>query len=216
MHGPLASWSWRSFLSFAVSAFVLCGGLQARGGIIVSLESVSATAGTSGNTLEVDVTNTGAPVDIASFSFEISVASGSGISFTGADFSTAISTYIFVGNSAQGPDIATSTGTTLDASDNAASGTTTLGTASTLALGRVFFDVASSAPTGPVAVSFAPFPATSLTAMDLSNIPIDTLSNGGTITVIAGVVPEPSSIVSATLGLLGACWLIRSKRRTTG
>ena len=137
--------------------------------------------------------NTGAPVDVASFSFEIAVAAGSGVSFTGADINTSVNTYIFAGNSAQGPDIATLTGTTLDASDNAASGSTTLGTNSSLALGRVFFDVASAASVGAVTLSLTPYPATGLTDPNLANIPIDTL-NGGTITITSsGVVPEPSA-----------------------
>jgi PEP-CTERM motif len=212
MHGSLAPRSWRCLVTVAVTGFLMCTGLPARGGIVVSLQSVSASAGTSGNTLEVDVSNTGAPVDIASFSFEISVAPSSGVTFTGADISTA-TTYIFAGNSAFGPNIDTLTGTTLDASDLAVSGATTLGTNETLALGRVLFNVASSAPLGAAAVTFTGFPATSLTAMDLSNIPIDTLSNNGTITITAAV-PEPSTLVTATLALFGGFLLIRGKRST--
>jgi hypothetical protein len=205
---------WCKVLPVAVVGLVLGTSLSARAGMIVSVQDVSASAGTSGNTLEVFLQNTGAAVDIAAFSFEISVSTGSGVSFTGADINTVLNTYIFAGNSAQGPMIATATGTTLDASDNAASGSTTLGTGSTLALGRVFFDVAVSAPTGPVTVSFTGFPATSLTAPDLSNIPIDTF-NSGTITVTSGVVvPEPSALVSTALGLLGAAWIIRGQRAT--
>jgi hypothetical protein len=212
MHRPLASWSWRKVLSVAVAGLLLDAALPAHAGIILSVQSVSASAGTSGNTLEVDLQNTGAPVDIAAFSFEISVALASGVSFTGADTNTSVNTYIFAGNSAQGPSIATATGTTLDASDNAASGSTTLGTNATLALGRVFFDVAGSAPGGPVTVSFTDYPATSLAAPDLSNIPVDTL-NTGTITILGGaIVPEPSALVSATLGFLGAAWLTRRRR----
>ena len=215
MHGSFAPWSWRCLVSVAVTGVLMCTGLPARGGIVVSVQSVSASAGTSGNTLEVDVTNTGAPVDIASFSFEISVAPGSGVSFTGADINTS-TTYIFAGNSAFGPNIDTLTGTTLDASDIAVSGSTTLGTGATLALGRALFSVAFSAPLGAAAVSFTGFPATSLSAMDLSDIPIDTLSNG-TITITpATAVPEPATLVTASLALLGigGILLIRSKRST--
>jgi hypothetical protein len=213
MHGSLAPRSWRCLVTVAITGFLMCTGLPARAGIVVSLQSVSASAGSSGNTFEVDVTNTGAPVDIAAFSFEISVAPSSGVNFTGADVSTASSLYIFAGNSAFGPNIDTLTGTTLDASDLAVSGATTLGTGATLALGRVFFSVATSAPLGAAAVSFTGFPATSLTAMDLSNIPIDTLSNNGTITITAAV-PEPSTLVTATLALFGGFLLVRSKRST--
>jgi hypothetical protein len=214
MHGPLAYRSWRWIPALLAAALILSTALPTRAGIIVSVESVSANTGTTGNTLEVDVQNTGAPVDIASFSFEISVAAGSGVSFTGADISTAANVYIFAGNSAQGPNIDTLTGTTLDASDNAASGSTTLGTNSTLALGRVFFDVSSSAPVGPVIVSLTPFPSTSLSDPNLNNIPIDTLSSG-TITISGtSVVPEPPALVSATVGLMASAWFIRRIRRS--
>jgi hypothetical protein len=214
MHGPLAHWSWRGIPAFVAAALILSTALPGRAGIIVSVENVSAAQGTSGNTLEVDVQNTGTPVDIASFSFEIAVAAGSGVSFTGADISTAANTYIFAGNSAQGPNIATATGTTLDASDNAVSGSTTLGTNSTLALGRVFYDVASSAPVGPVTVFLSAFPSTSLTDQNLNNIPIDTLNNG-TITISGtNVVPEPPALVSATVGLLASAWFVRRMRRS--
>ena len=214
MHGPLAYRSWRGIPALVAAALILSTALPARAGIIVSVESVSANQGTTGNTLEVDVQNTGAPVDIASFSFEISVAAGSGVSFTGADINTSVNTYIFAGNSAQGPNIDTLTGTTLDASDNAASGSTTLGTNSTLALGRVFFDVAASAPAGPVTVSLTAFPSTSLTDPNLNNIPIDTL-NSGTITISGtSVVPEPTALGFRNLGLLASAWFVRRMRRS--
>ncbi len=216
MHGSLASRFWRGFLGFALAGLLLSSARPAGAGIIVSVQSVSAGTGSTGDSLEVDVTNTGSPANIAGFSFEISVAAGSGVSFTGADTSTSINTYIFAGNSLFGPQIATATGTTLDASDIAVSGSTMLGTGASLGLGRVMFDVASSASLGPVTVSLTAFPATGLVAPDQSTIPIDTLSSG-TITITLGaIVPEPSSLVSATLGLLGAAWLFRSMRRKPG
>ncbi|MFI5458056.1 MAG: hypothetical protein ACHRXM_21680 [Isosphaerales bacterium] len=218
MNGSLASWSWRSILSVAAAGLVLCTALPARAGIIVSVQSVPANKGTSGNTLEVDVLNTGVPVDIAGFSFEISVAAGSGVSFTGADTNTSTNLYIFAGNSLFGPNIyvpsVPPSPTTLDASDLAASGSTTLGTNSTLGLGRVFFDVASSAPGGPVTVSLTDYPATGLVDPNGNPIPIDTRNNGTIMIMGGGGVPEPSALVSATLGLLGGAWLIRRMRRT--
>jgi hypothetical protein len=214
MHGPFACWSRRGIPALVAAALILGTAPPARAGIIVSVESVSANQGTSGNTLEVDVTNTGTPVDIASFSFEIVVAAGSGVTFTGADINTSPNTYIFAGNSLFGPKIDTVTGTTLDASDIAVSGSTTLGTNSTLALGRVFFDVASSAPVGPVTVSLTPFPFTSLTDPNVNDIHIDTLSSG-TITISGtSVVPEPTALVSATLGVLASAWFVRRMRRS--
>ncbi len=114
--------------SFSVLAHFTCPGdcwggggapAPAHAGLIVSVQSVSANAGTSGNALEVDILNTGAAVDIASFSFEIAVSPTSGVTFTAADINTTLFTYIFAGNSVQGPVINTSTGAVLDASDNA-------------------------------------------------------------------------------------------------
>ncbi len=215
MHRPLASRSWRKFLSVAAAGLLLTTAPPARAGLVISVQDVSAKAGTTGNTLEVDLANTGSSsVDIAAFSFEISVASSSGVTFTGADINTTYYPYIFAGNSGFGPQIATMTGTTLDASDLAATGSTTLAGGSILGLGLVSFDVASSAPNGPVVVSLTPYPATSLTDPNVNNIPIDTLNNG-TIMISQGSIPEPSSLVSATLGLLGAAWLIRRMRATS-
>jgi hypothetical protein len=212
MHRPLASWSRPGILAVAIAWLLLDAAAPARAALIVSVGNVSAVQGTSGNTLEVDLQNTGASVKIAAFSFELSVPLGSGVSFTAADTATTIHTYIFNGNSAQGPNIATATGTTLDASDNAISGSTTLGTGSIVALGRVSYAVAGAAPIGPVPVSFTGFPATSLADPNLSDIAIGTLSNF-TITVTSGaIVPEPSSLVSAALGLLGAACLLRYMR----
>jgi hypothetical protein len=213
MHGTLAYRSCCGIPALVAAALILNTALPARAGIIVSVESVTANQGSTGNTLEVDVLNTGTPVDIASFSFEISVAAGSGVSFTGADINTVANIYIFAGNSLFGPNIATITGTTLLASDAATSGSTTLGTNSTLALGRAFFDVASSAPVGPVTVSFTPFPSTSLTDPNVNDIPIDTL-NSGTITIASTIIPEPSALVSATAGLLASAWFVLRKRRS--
>jgi hypothetical protein len=210
MHGSRASLSWRSILSAAVVGLVLWVAPPARADIIVSVQSASATTGTSGNTLEVDVENTGASVDIASFSFEISVAPTSGITFTGADDNTSMASYIFVGNSLFGPNISTTTGTILDASDLAVTGSTTLGTGETLGLGRVFFDVAASAALVPETVSLTDYPSTSLTDPDLNNVPIDTLNNGMITIVAGGIVPEPSALILAILGLVSAACLVRT------
>jgi hypothetical protein len=209
----VGSRSWLRVL--AVAGLSLGFGLPARAGIIVSVQNVSANAGTTGNTIEVDVTNTGpSSVDVASFSFEVGIASSSGVSFTGADITTSTAAYIFAGNSLFGPNIAFNTGTTLDAADAAVMGSSTLGSGSTLALGRLFFDVTSSAPIGAVPVMFTPFPSTSLTTPTLDNIPIDTLTSG-TITVMPStVVPEPSALVSATVGLFLSASFIWARYRS--
>jgi hypothetical protein len=213
MHGLVASWSWRTVLILAAAGLLVSAPLPARADLIVSVQSVTATAGTNGNSLEVDLQNTGAAVDIAGFTFELTVTSSSGVTFTGADESTRLATYIFAGNSVFGPNINTTTGTTLDASDVAADGSTPLGTGSAVGLGEVFFNVAGSAPGGAVTVTLTEFPATSLAGPNANNIPIDTLNNG-TITIMSSAVPEPSSLVSAILGLLCSLLYFGARWRT--
>ncbi len=207
----------RPALAVAAAVLLLAAARPARAELVVSVQDVTAPAGTTGNTLEVDVSNTGSlAVDISAFSFEISVAGSSGVTLTGADTSTTLATYIFAGNSLYGPTISTTTpGTTLDASDIASTGSTSLAGGETLGLGLVSFDVTGSTPTGPVTVTLTGYPSTSLTASNTSNIPIDALNNG-TITITPSAVPEPSSLVSATLGLLGAGWLVRRRRASAG
>ncbi len=64
-------------------------------------------------------------------------------------------------------------------------------------------------------VPLTPFPFTTLTDPNLNNIPIDTL-NGGVITISGSAsVPEPSGLISATLGLFGSAWFIWTRRRNT-
>jgi hypothetical protein len=208
---PLATGSWCKILSVAVAGLLLNTAVPARAGMVISVQSVSASAGSSGDTLEVDLQNTGASaVSVAAFSFELTVPGGSGISFDGADYNTS-QPYIFAGTSFLGPTISISTGTTLDAGDLSTS-SASVGPGSIVGLGRVFFDVAGSAPSGPVIVTLTTSVAgTSLTAPDGSNIPISTFNNG-TITILAPTVPEPSALVSGSLGLLGAAWMIRTLR----
>jgi hypothetical protein len=141
---PIVSGSWIKILCIAVAG-LLSTARATRAEMIISVQNVTALAGSSGNTLEVDLTNTGtAPVSIAGFSFELTVASGSGISFNGADIQTS-QTYIFNGTSVLGPTISMSTGTKLDAGD-VGDPPTSMQPSSTLGLGRVFFDVAGTAP----------------------------------------------------------------------
>jgi hypothetical protein len=128
--------------------------------------------------------------------------------------STSPATYIFAGNPFFGPNIAFSTGTTLDAADFAVAGSTTLGTRATLGLGLVSFDVAAGAPLGPVTVSLTGYPSTGLTGSDRSNVSIDTLDTG-TITISGGAVPEPSSLILGMLGILSAACLVRAMRASS-
>jgi hypothetical protein len=218
MHRPIASRSWRAILCAAAAPILLLNAaLPARAGLVLSVQDVSAAAGSSGNTLEVDLQNTGSSaLAISTFSFELTVPGGSGISFQGADDNTALNPYIFATNSLLGPTLSASTGTTLDAGDVAAPALPTLAAGATVGLGRVFFNVDGSAPSGPVTVSINSDPNVTLLLDSSSNaVPIDTFNNG-TITILSGgVVPEPGVLLSATLGFLGAARLIRSRRSTS-
>jgi hypothetical protein len=191
-----------------------------RADLVISVQSVTATAGTTGDSLDITLNNTGPnAVTVGGFSFEVTAAT-SVINFTAATTGTSTAPYIFDGNSLFGPTISTSTGQTLDASDSFSiiNSGTTVGSGATLGLGHLLFNVASGAPTGPVAVTLTSFPATSLSSPAGGNLTINSLVNG-TITVNGSsnsVVPEPSTLISAALGISISAWISWRSRRRTG
>ena len=87
------------------SVAVCClGSLGAWADLVISVGSVTADGGSTGNPLDVDLTNTGpSAVPIGGFSFGVSIANPN-VSFTDANTSTA-AFYIFTGNSLFGPDL---------------------------------------------------------------------------------------------------------------
>jgi hypothetical protein len=209
---------WRSAgQSLLAAAFLfLFAATAARADMIVSVQSVSAFSGSSGNTLDVTLTNSGpGDVTIGGFSFIIT-AGDAGIDFTMATTGTTLAPYIFAGHSLFGPEIDTSHGQTLAASDayDVAQMGATVGAGATVGLGHVFFDVASSEPAGPVSVTFDT-EGTSLSDPNGGNIPIDRF-NDGTITVINGQgppVPEPSTFVLGAIGAVLLAWKRRQSMR---
>ena len=155
---------------------------EANADLVIGAQSVSANAGSTGNSFEVYLTNTGSSsVDVAAFSFEISTTS-SNINLTGATTSTT-DAYIFGADSLFGPEIDTSTGQTLDASDVFAtpSGSTSIGSGSTFGLGEISFDVGPGASPGNYTVSFTPYPSTSLSDPNGNDLTFS--SADGTLTV---------------------------------
>jgi len=179
--------------------------LSAHADVIFSAASTTASAGSTGNSFEVDITNTGpAAVQIGGFVFEITTAN-SAVTFTDATTGTTTYDYIFDGNSFFGPDISASgSGQTFDATDIAStpSSYTTLVAGETLGLGEIFFDLAPGASSGTVSFNLD---NSSLSDGDGNPISIDS-ANSGLITV-SSVTPEPTSLLLAgtgALALLGA------------
>ena len=199
-------------LLVAGSAFFLFGSATARADLILSGQSVTATPGSSDDSLDIDLTNSGPlAIIIGAFSIGISTANPD-ISFTDANISTT-APYIFAGNSGFGPDLDTTTGQSLIASDifNIPLSGFTLNSGTTVGLGHIIFDVAGTATGGVFPMSFTSFPTTSLSDPAERAISIDTFSNGN-ITITGAAVPEPSSrpLLLAGIVLLVAA---RAKRK---
>jgi len=169
--------------------------------LIITVGNVFSNSPSSGNTLEIDLTNTGpAPLSLAGFSFEIDVTDPQ-ITFTWATTAT-VAAYVFAGNSLFGPIISTSApGQTLDVSDLwSGVGGATVAAGATVGLGHAFFDVSAGDLSGLVTVMLSPFPATSLSDPAGNSISVNTLTNGS-ITIAGSPVPEPSALTLALLGL---------------
>jgi hypothetical protein len=199
------------WLPLACAAALLLTGGTASAGMVVGVQSVTALAGTTGDTLDITLTNTGpSAVAIGGFSFGLSTTSPD-ITFTDATVNTTTATYIFAGNSLFGPDITSATGPPLTAADlSVTPAGTTLASGATFGLGHVFFNVSSTAPGGPITASLVSAD-TSLSDAAGHNVPVNTLDNG-TITVIPAAtvaVPAPPSVIpllTGALGLLGYGW----------
>jgi hypothetical protein len=188
----------RALALAGAAGFLIAGSQRADAALIVLAPSISDVTGSSG-TFDVVLLNTGAAaVSIGGFSFGVST-SNPGITFTLATISTA-STYIFAGDSLNGPNIDTSTGTALVASDNPfIASSYAVGSGAAAGLGHVSYSISGGAATGTFAITLSPA-ATSLSDAAGSNIPITALTDGS-INVTAA--PEPS-----TLGLAGALALL--------
>ena len=185
-------------IAFAINA------IPARGEAILEIGTVMAGQGSSGNTIGVDVENSGGTnLIIGGFNFEI--VGDSAIDFTGADFPTS-PPYIFAGDSfdqVNSLPLNTTTGVSLLASDISNSGNgDTLGAGQTAGLALVTFDVSPTAPLGPVTIAFSIDPSdTNLSDPNGDSIAIDTFVSG-TIDVTAAV-PEPSAAAMLAVALLG-------------
>src|SRR5580700_7708340 len=108
----------KNSLPIAITACFL-GLAPARASIVVSVEPslVTAGAGSSANSLEILLMNTGpSAVSVGTFLFEISTANPD-IGFTGTTTATTLAPYIFADDSEFGPNLAVSTGQSMLAFD---------------------------------------------------------------------------------------------------
>lgn len=188
-----------------IAGIAVCcfGSSNAKASLILEVQSVSASAGSSGNAFDVDLANLGpSSVTVGGFAFGTSTAA-SAISFTDANTSTALS-YIFALNSLFGPDLTGPTsGQSLTVSDIFAiqlSGVTLL-SGDSVGLGHVLFSVTPNAAAGTYDVNLSPFPLTSLSDALGNDLTIDALSNGQ-ITITGQVIPEPSFLLPLLAGLI--------------
>ena len=136
-------------------AFATCV-IPAHAGVILALDSVTSNGGDG--YLQLTLTNTvgSSAINVGGFSFGLSVANGSGVTFgfpslpsTVVDVVTA-SNYIFAANSLFGPDISLSGFGTTEAyaADNfdTPSGGTVVNGGETYGLGRIYYNLSGGAP----------------------------------------------------------------------
>jgi hypothetical protein len=199
-------------------AALLAPCLSARAGLILSIESTTVQANSTGNSFDVTLTNTGPStvIGILSFKFIIQASNGN-ISFDNTPAVVTTSTtepYIFAGHSLLGPDIGGSTATEVGAGDDYSPGAGfDLASGATVGLGHVLFNAGPAS--GITLLSFIPGLAGN-TFVDVGGqLPQLTL-NTGTITVAPfTATPEPSSLAMAGGAVLiggGAWW--RKRRRS--
>lgn len=202
-----------------IAGLVVCslGSLDARADLIISVVSVSVNSGTTGNPLDVELTNSGpSAVTIGGFSFGISITNPN-VSFTDANISTTAAPYIFAGNSLFGPDLTGLTsGQSLETSDvfGTPNNGVSLGSGATVGIGHILFDVSAAAVTGTFPVTLAASPFSSLSDAFANDIPVNRLSPGEiAITGSVAEVPEPSTLCTLLAGLVSIVGASRLRRR---
>jgi len=165
-------------------------------GLVLQVENASAQAGGTGS-FDVVLAATSGSFAVSAFSVELSVDSGSGVTFTGASVNTTSEPYIFT--TLQAPPLTFGSFPTFDFtasdSDMTSPGYVTLSAAGTAILGveNVTFDVTPGTPAGPIVVSIVSGFNTTVLDVNANSLPFTTAD--GTITVGASAVPEPSALI---------------------
>ncbi len=209
----------RPWLRTVLAAFavLLTGPTAGHAGFIVSAGATTAAAGSTGNFLDVTLTNTGdAPATVGGFAFGVSVGS-TDIGFTRVTTGTA-DPYLFTGYSLFGPEIGSAISPlqeiiAADLYDTPGSGFT-LGAGQSVGLGRVFFDVLPGATPGSFAVNVTSS-ATSFSDPSGTDITGEPVLNPGEITILpAGpAVPAPPTLLLAAFAWPAALAVARVRRR---
>jgi len=190
-------------------AWIAMGSSSAHAGLIFGITTNVAHPGSSSNGLDVTLTNTGTTSAddalIAGFSFEINAAS-SNITFSGVSTSTSSVPYIFAGNSLYGPDISLGIGAggqSISAGDNyaPAHADITLPHGQTIGLGFVSFELSPTTPLTSIDVSFTAYPKTGVN--DSAGFQYTFILPGNAQIDVTSTVPEPSTIVTLGIGVLG-------------
>ena len=208
--------------AFSWLALLYCGNEHARASsliveVVPSQIHVGVPPGFSG-TLELDLLNPAGNTQsfqVAGFQFELLAPAGSEVLFTNATTATVLAPYIFSGDSVADTDFGGSliisppppppTDDLLGFDTVATPGAfTTLKPGATYGLGLISFSVDANATSKTVPIQIIPFSSTDPHGTQISD------PNGGAlpfvtsdalITVHAGAIPEPSSIVLALSGV---------------
>jgi hypothetical protein len=187
----------------------------ASAGLVIEVENASAQAGGTGS-FDVVLAATSGTFDVSAFSVELSVAAGSGVTFTGASVDTTTAPYLFT--TLQEPPLTFDSFPTNDFtasdSDMTSPGFVTLSGPPTTTFGveNVTFAVAPGTPAGPVAVSIVIGNNTQI--LDLTGDILPTTAVNGTITIGASAVPEPSSLIMglSSVGLISGVVVMKRRR----
>lgn len=202
----------------AAVSFLAAGLVPAYASTIISIVPVTVSAGVTGASFDVVITNNGPSAqNIASFAVAFSIGS-TNITFTAANYSTS-ATYLFAGDSYD-VNSSSSLATTLSpqfiqASDISDSlNGTNLAAGQTLGLAHVIFNVAGGTAPGTYQVALATNCTNGTGCTDLSDnavvsVPFTTSNANITVRGIAAT-PEPATLALVLLAAPVVFW----KRRT--